>query len=162
DGLISIARVEGRAVFPARFQLVAAMNLCPCGARGDPAAECRCSAQRLAAYRDKPSPALLAPFDTPVTAPRPRASGLYRAPAGPAGGSREGVVSGRGGLGEGSLGRGDGAEKLFSRAVERLPLSARGRARVARVAVTIAALADAEQVDPEHVAEALSFRTPSE
>src|SRR5207248_9931187 len=59
DGAISIARVEGKAVFPARFQLVATMNLCPCGARGDPAAECSCSRQRLAAYRDKLSRALL-------------------------------------------------------------------------------------------------------
>src|SRR5437588_3753348 len=73
DGAISIARVEGRAVFPARFQLVATMNLCPCGARGDPAAECSCSTQRLAAYRDKLSRALLDRFDLLVTVPRPRA-----------------------------------------------------------------------------------------
>src|SRR5439155_3443849 len=53
DGAIAVARVGGRIVFPARFQLVATMNLCPCGARGDPAAECTCSAARLAAYRDK-------------------------------------------------------------------------------------------------------------
>jgi magnesium chelatase family protein len=53
DGVVSIARVGGRAVFPARFQLVAAMNLCPCGARGDPAADCKCSPQRLSAFRDK-------------------------------------------------------------------------------------------------------------
>ena len=63
DGAISIARVGGRIVFPARFQLVGTMNLCPCGARGDPAAECSCSASRLAAYRDKLSRALLDRFD---------------------------------------------------------------------------------------------------
>jgi magnesium chelatase family protein len=50
DGFIGIARVSGHIVFPARFQLVATMNLCPCGARGDPAAECSCSPQRLARY----------------------------------------------------------------------------------------------------------------
>src|SRR5438876_9114723 len=71
DGAISIARVEGKATFPARFQLVATMNLCPCGARGDPAAECSCSTQRLAAYRDKLSRALLDRFDLLVTVPRP-------------------------------------------------------------------------------------------
>src|SRR6266550_7394342 len=50
DGMVCVARAAGRAVFPARFQLVATMNLCPCGARGDPAAQCSCSAQRLASY----------------------------------------------------------------------------------------------------------------
>jgi magnesium chelatase family protein len=50
----------------------------------------------------------------------------------------------------------------LSRAVERLPLSARGRARVARVSATVAALAGTEEVGPEHLAEALSFRTPNE
>ena len=56
------------------------MNLCPCGARGDPAAECSCSAARLAAYRDKLSRALLDRFDLVVTAPRPRARELEGAP----------------------------------------------------------------------------------
>ncbi len=50
DGVVGIARAEGRAVYPARFQLIATMNLCPCGARGDPAQECSCSAQRLARW----------------------------------------------------------------------------------------------------------------
>jgi len=162
DGLISIARVEGRAVFPARFQLVAAMNLCPCGARGDPAAECKCSAQRLAAYRDKLSRALLDRFDLLVTMPRPRAAELAAGRAEPSVDVRERVVAARGRLRRGRLRRSEDAEKLLSRAVERLPLSARGRARVARVAATIGALADADHVDPEHVAEALSFRAPTE
>ena len=73
DGVVAIARAAGAAIFPARFQLVATMNLCPCGARGDPAAECSCSPQRLAAFRDKLSRALLDRFDLVVTVPRPRA-----------------------------------------------------------------------------------------
>src|SRR5207237_5811146 len=81
DGEVAIARAAGRVVFPARFQLVATMNLCPCGARGDPAAECSCSAQRLAAYRDKLSRALLDRFDLLVTVPRPRAVELAAAPS---------------------------------------------------------------------------------
>jgi magnesium chelatase family protein len=162
DGVITIARVEGRAVFPARFQLVAAMNLCPCGAKGDPGAECSCSAQRLAAYRDKLSRALLDRFDLLVTVPRPRALELAAAPSEASELVRRRVVAARERLRETRPRRTELADELLSRAVERLPLSARGRARVARVSATVAALAGAEAVDPAHVAEALSFRTPSE
>jgi len=162
DGVISIARVEGKAVFPARFQLVATMNLCPCGAKGDPAAECSCSTQRLAAYRDKLSRALLDRFDLLVTVPRPRALELAAAPSEASELVRERVVAARERMRERRPHRTEAADELLSRAVERLPLSARGRARVARVSATVAALAGAEAVEPEHLAEALSFRTPNE
>ena len=85
DGEVAIARAAGRAVFPARFQLVATMNLCPCGARGDPAAECSCSPQRLAAFRDKLSRALLDRFDLVLAMPRPRAQELAAGPCGAVG-----------------------------------------------------------------------------
>ena len=162
DGAISIARVEGKATFPARFQLVATMNLCPCGARGDPVAECSCSTQRLAAYRDKLSRALLDRFDLLVTVPRPRALELAAAPSEGSELVRKRVVAARERLRQCRPPRNEAADALLSRAVERLPLSARGRARVARVSATVAALAGAEEVRPEHLAEALSFRTPTE
>ena len=57
------------------------MNLCPCGARGDPGAQCSCSPQRVVAYRARLSRALLDRFDLVVTVPRPRASEL-QAPSG--------------------------------------------------------------------------------
>src|SRR5919108_414595 len=66
----------GEALEVTRIHSVAAMNLCPCGARGDPAAECSCSPQRLATYRDKLSRALLDRFDLVVAVPRPRAGEL--------------------------------------------------------------------------------------
>ncbi len=69
DGEILVARAAGSVRFPARFQLVGTMNLCPCGARGDPATQCTCSAPRLARYRDKLSRALLDRFDLVVTGP---------------------------------------------------------------------------------------------
>jgi magnesium chelatase family protein len=138
------------------------MNLCPCGARGDAAAECSCSATRLAAYRDKLSRALLDRFDLLVPVPRPRASEL-EAPRGEQSAEIRARVEAAHERSRGDpLRRSTEANELLSRAVERLPLSARGRARVARVARTAALLAAAQEIGPEHVAEALSFRSPSE
>jgi magnesium chelatase family protein len=162
DGFVSIARAAGRVVFPARFQLVATMNLCPCGARGDPAAECTCSAQRLARYRDKLSRALLDRFDLVVAVPRARAAELAGTGGERSDAVRERVVVARGVLARTRLPRVAEADELLSRAVERMPLSGRGRARVARVSRTIAALAGAEHVLPEHIAEALAYRSPRE
>jgi len=80
DGFVSVAQAAGRVVFPARFQLVATMNLCACGGRGDPSAQCTCSAQRLARYRDKLSRALLDRFDLVLAMPRVRGEELAAAP----------------------------------------------------------------------------------
>jgi magnesium chelatase family protein len=162
DGLVSIARAEGRAVFPARFQLVAAMNMCPCGARGDPAAGCVCSVQKLAAFRQKLSRALLDRFDLVVAVPRPRAADFSGRGGEPSDAVRSHVAHAQERIRAGPLRRTSQASVLLDRAVERLPLSGRGRMRVARVAATIAALADAESVEEQHVAEALAYRPPRE
>jgi magnesium chelatase family protein len=162
DGMISVARADGTALYPARFQLVGTMNLCPCGARGDSALSCSCTPQRLTAYANKLSRALLDRFDLVVAVPRPRAPDL----AGAAGESsavvRERIIAARARLSSGSPSRTEAADALLTRAVERLPLSGRGRARVARVAATIAALGASDDIESEHVAEALSYRSPAE
>ena len=138
------------------------MNMCPCGARGDPAAECSCSPQRLASFRDKLSRALLDRFDLVVPVPRARAAELAGEAGEPSAGVQARVVMARDRLARGPLRRTEEASALLDRAVERLPLSGRGRARVARVARTVSALAGAEAVAPEHMAEALAYRAPRE
>ena len=162
DGTVAVARVGGRVVFPARFQLVGTMNLCPCGARGDPSAECSCSPQRIERYRDRLSRALLDRFDLVVALPRPRGSELAAASGEASAPVRERVTAARERLAGPALLPTAAANELLTRAVERLPLSGRGRARVARVARTIAALAAATEIAPEHVAEALAYRSPVE
>jgi magnesium chelatase family protein len=162
DGSIAVARVGGRALFPAQLQLVGTMNLCPCGARGDPAVECSCTPVQLDRYRERVSHALLDRFDLVVALPRPRASELAAAEAEPSAAVRGRVVAARGLLAAAPAVMSAEAEGLIERAVERLPLSGRGRARVLRVARTIASLAAADAVSAEHVAEALSYRSPGE
>jgi magnesium chelatase family protein len=162
DGFVQVARIGGRATFPARVQVVAAMNLCPCGARGAGGGECSCTPERVQRYRERVSRALLDRFDLLLAVPRPRALELAATPAESSAPVRERVLGARRRLRAATPPRTDAADELLTRAVERLPLSGRGRARVGRVAETIAALAGADAVEAEHVAEALSFRPPAE
>ena len=160
DGHISIARATGRATFPAQLLLVGTMNLCPCGARGDRGGECSCTSRALASYRAKLSRALIDRFDLTVAVPRVAARDLS-APAG----ERthlvaERVDSARSRLDGAPIVWASEARATLDRAVDRLPLSGRGRSRVERVAMTIAAAAGDDGVRSEHVAEALSYRVP--
>ncbi len=161
DGVIAIARVGGRCTFPARFQLVGTMNLCPCGGRGDATAGCSCSPQSLDRYRDRLSRALLDRFDLVVALPRPRATELAGAPSEGSPTVRDRVLAARAAIDDRPK-LSPEAERLLGRAVERLPLSGRGRSKVVRVSRTIAALAGDPTIAAEHVAEALSYRSPSE
>jgi magnesium chelatase family protein len=162
DGVVSISRVGGRAVFPARFQLIATMNLCPCGARGEPGAVCVCTPQRIERYRERLSRALLDRFDLVLAIPRPRGTELAGEASEASAAVRVRVLLAREHLALRPMPLTEGASALLTTAVERMSLSARGRARTARVARTIAALAGAGTVDREHVSEALSYRPPVE
>ena len=174
-GVITIARAGNHADFPASFQLVAAMNPCPCGYLGDLAGDCGCSAQRVEAYRGKISGPLLDRIDLHVDVGRPskealRASGPSGEPSSVVAArvaaarriqlQRQGASNARMtsdalekycGLDDASLG-------LLESAVDRFNLSARAYQRVLRVARTVADLANAAKIGSTHVAEALSLR----
>jgi magnesium chelatase family protein len=162
DGFISIARANARATYPARFQLVGTMNLCPCGGRGDAAVGCACTPPRLASFRQKLSRALLDRFDLILAMPRLRGQELSAEEGEGSAEVRARVQHARTRLAGGAPTRTEAATELLDRAVDSLGLSGRARARVARLAGTIAALAASDAVLPEHVGEALSYRAPAE
>ena len=173
SGHVTISRVLRQASFPARFQLVAAMNPCPCGALGDPGGACRCTAEQVARYRARISGPLLDRIDLHVEVPRVRGDD-DPGPAESSAAVRERVATARAAqiaragkpnqrLSVGELRRdcvpAPGGRRLLSRAMERLHLSARARDRVLRVARTIADLARSDGIEDEHVGEAIGFRT---
>jgi magnesium chelatase family protein len=138
------------------------MNLCPCGGRGDPAAVCACSQQHLDRYRARLSRALLDRFDLVLALPRPRGSELGAPPGEASTEVRRRVHAGREWRAGTRVPLSEQASGMLTRAVERLPLSGRGRAKVVLVAGTIAALAGSDEISTEHLAEALSYRAPGE
>jgi magnesium chelatase family protein len=174
SGHILISRAARHSEFPARFQLVAAMNPCPCGHLGDAAATCRCTPERVDAYRGRISGPLLDRIDLHVEVPRVAHTELGQGSTAEASAivarrvaaARELQVrrqrcanhrlDGRDVL---ELVRANAASvDLLTAAMQRLSLSARAFHRVLRVARTIADLAGSETVRVEHVAEAITFR----
>lgn len=174
-GHINISRAGGQAKYPAVFQLIAAMNPCPCGYLGDKFADCRCSGDRVAAYRRKISGPLLDRIDLHVEVLRPAIAAL-RANKGSS--ERSSVVRARvekawtvqmerSAMSNARLSGDDlrsacevddACWSLLESAAERFNLSARAHQRVLRVARTIADLSYTETIAPAHVAEALSLR----
>ena len=177
-GEVSVARANSHVTFPARVQLIAAMNPCRCGHLGDPALGCSRAPRCAADYQAKVSGPLLDRIDLHVEVEAVTAADLVMPP--PAEGSKEvaarvakarGHQTARYGLGgprtnaemdgklldehamPDELGR-----QLLAQAAEAMRLSARGYTRVLRVARTIADLEGAEKVGRIHVAEALSYR----
>ena len=173
SGSVTISRASRQASFPARFQLVAAMNPCPCGTLGDPAGTCRCSEEQVARYRSRVSGPLLDRIDLHVEVSRLRDDD-DSAVAEPSAAVRERAARARAvqidragkpnqGLSVSELRKyctlAPSGRKLLARAMEKLHLSARARDRVLRVARTIADLAQSERIADAHVAEAIGFRT---
>jgi magnesium chelatase family protein len=174
-GSVRIARAGAQADFPARFQLIAAMNPCPCGYLGDEKSDCRCSSDRVVSYRNKVSGPLLDRVDLHVQVLRPSTAVLRQGEAGAESsatvatrvvGARQ-LQHERGGKPNALLDGGaleeactldDRGWALLEAAADRFNLSARAHQRVLRVARTIADLASRKKIAPPHVAEALSLR----
>jgi magnesium chelatase family protein len=174
SGRVSISRAAHQAQFPARFQLIAAMNPCPCGHCGDRAGRCRCTPERIARYRGRVSGPLADRIDIKLEVPAPR-EGELLTPAGSETSSgirarvqkaREMQLARQGKpnalLGTREIDRHcatdrDG-DQLLRHALARLLLSARAYHRVLRVARSIADLCERNVIAAEHVAEAIQYR----
>ncbi|HTP39651.1 MAG TPA: YifB family Mg chelatase-like AAA ATPase [Steroidobacteraceae bacterium] len=175
-GRICIARAAQRLELPAGFQLVAAMNPCPCGYLGDARQECRCGQRRVERYRARISGPLLDRIDLRIEVPRldPAELLIPRAPCTAAQNAarrrvaaarqlqqaRRGCLNAQLGVAQMQecCALGPTAERLLARSLEQMNLSARGVHRVLRVARTIADLDGAERLEPAHVAEAIQLR----
>jgi len=174
---VTVVRVRGSFRLPARFQLVAAMNPCPCGNLGDRLRPCACTPARLRSYHARVSGPLLDRIDLQVEVP----ALSYEEMAGPPGEPSAAIAArvraararqaGRG-AGTGALANADldGAEvrvhaqpdaegtRLLSAAMNRLGVTGRGHDRLLRVARTLADLEGVEVLTGKHVAEALQYR----
>jgi magnesium chelatase family protein len=175
SGRIVIARATSYAEFPARFQLVAAMNPCPCGYAGDAGGRCHCTADQVQRYRGRISGPLLDRIDLHVEVARPRRPLL--ASTGTAAEDsatvRRRVVNARkiqldrGGLPNANLDSagvrlhcrlGTDQHRFLEQAAEQTGLSPRACQRVIKVARTLADLDSVRQIDATHLAEAIVYR----
>jgi magnesium chelatase family protein len=176
SGTITISRAARQAEFPARFQLVAAMNPCPCGYYGDTSGRCRCTPDKVLNYRARLSGPLLDRIDMHVEVP-PVPRELLLDQASRNGESSETVRArvektrqrqrDRHGCYNAELNNrqiesscrlDNSGRQLLEQAIDRLGLSARAYHRVLKVARTIADLAAEEFIRPAHVAEAVQYR----
>ena len=171
-GRITVSRAARQVEFPAQFQLVAAMNPCPCGYHGDPGGRCRCTAEQLARYRGRISGPLLDRIDLQIEMPRLPWHQLQDQPGEDSATVRARVERAR----QIQWRRGylnahmplkkikhdcvlaAGEQRLLEKAVGHFALSPRAVHRVMKVARSIADLDDSPRIAAPHLQEAISYR----
>ena len=174
SGRIAISRANAQVEFPAEFQLIAAMNPCPCGFAGDKSQRCRCSEQQVSRYRQKISGPLLDRIDMHVPVISLPITDLQAKPKGENSETvrarvmrcrqrqilRQQVPNCRlsGQQLHDFCSLNETAKKLLEQAVTKLNMSARGYDRILRVARTLADMAESENIDVPHLSEALAYR----
>ncbi len=173
-GTITISRAARRSEFPARFQLIGAMNPCPCGYLGSSQKACRCTPDQVARYQGRLSGPLIDRIDLHVEVPALPATELLQAPPGESTASirerctqaRARAIARQGKTNQALQGQeiddflllDDAAAKFLNVAAARLGWSARSTHRALKVARTIADLAGARTTQVTHVAEAMQYR----
>ncbi|HYL09306.1 MAG TPA: YifB family Mg chelatase-like AAA ATPase [Candidatus Acidoferrales bacterium] len=180
DGAVTIARAAISVTFPSRFMLAAAMNPCPCGFFGDPTRECHCTPPQIQRYVSKISGPLLDRIDIHIEVPAVKYKELRsQHPAEDSSSVRQRVIRAR----QMQLNRYAGekkvyanaqmppklirkycaisaeGEKLLENAITRLGLSARAHDRILKVARTIADLDSSADIQPNHLSEAVQYRS---
>ena len=171
SGLITIVRASQRCEFPARFQLVAAMNPCPCGYLGASAPACRCTPAQIARYQAKLSGPLLDRIDLHVQVPALPAADLLHAPPGESSATirarcaaareraRQRQHSASAPESKAPFQLAPAAAEWLQTAATRLAWSARSTQRVLKIARTIADLDHSDMILTLHVAEAMHYRS---
>lgn len=181
DGVVTISRAAVSLTYPAGFMLSAAMNPCPCGYHTDPMHECRCTTEQIARYLSRVSGPLLDRIDIHVEVPRvpwqelsskesgessenvrKRVSLARRAQAERFKGKRKGLFSNAQMSNrelEEFVPLSDDCMKLLKQAITQMGFSARAYHRIWKVSRTIADLETSEQVQPNHVLEAIQYRS---
>ena len=176
SGKVTISRAARQAEFPARFQLIAAMNPCPCGYLGDANGRCKCTIEQVQRYRGRISGPILDRIDMHIEVPPLAKEQLYGERDKQAEGSatvRQRVEAARA-LQQQRAGKANHQlnsreveqfcllekkdQALLEQAIDRLGLPARAAHRILRVARTIADLGNNEQITTAHLSEAISYR----
>ena len=179
DGEVTVSRVAGTVTYPSRFMLVGAMNPCKCGWYGHPSGRCRCTERDVRRYHSKISGPLLDRIDLIVEVPALDYEELSRRSSAERSADIKKRVNAAREIQRRRFG-GDGTmcnahigsremseicaldaegEALMHAAFDSMRLSARSYDRILRVARTIADLDGQETISPEHVAEAIQYRT---
>jgi magnesium chelatase family protein len=175
-GHITISRANRQADFPARFQLIAAMNPCPCGYLGDASGRCHCTSEQVARYRARVSGPLLDRIDMHLEVPRVALDVLRNGVEEGEEGSRvirERVIAART-IALSRQGKTnaelhakeikafcdltDAGHKLLEQAMEKFGLSHRAYHRILKLARTIADLAHSQTIEITHLSEAIGYR----